>query len=79
MDFRKTALKGGFFFFSDIRYVVNRQISQDHKKGEQKMSDLVIENIRLKELMLVVNKNKPFFDEFKTFLLLMGTIQFTIL
>ncbi|EHS0311843.1 hypothetical protein KUP43_004587 [Salmonella enterica] len=36
------------------------------------MSDLVIENIRLKELMLVVNKNKPFFDEFKTFLFING-------
>lgn len=32
------------------------------------MSDLVIENIRLKELILVVNKNKPFFDEFVKFI-----------
>jgi len=29
----------------------------------------VIENIRLRELMLVVKKNKPFFDEFCSFLL----------
>lgn len=32
------------------------------------MSDLVIENLRLKELILVVNKNKPFFDEFVEFI-----------
>lgn len=32
------------------------------------MTDLVIENLRLKELILVVNKNKPFFDEFLRFL-----------
>lgn len=32
------------------------------------MTDLVIENLRLKELILVVNKNKPFFDEFVSFL-----------
>lgn len=31
------------------------------------MSELVIENLRLKELILVVNKNKPFFDEFIEF------------
>lgn len=31
------------------------------------MTDLVIENLRLKELILVVNKNKPFFDEFVEF------------
>lgn len=28
------------------------------------MTEPIIENIRLKELILVVNKNKPFFDEF---------------
>lgn len=32
------------------------------------MSKFVIENLRLKELILVVNKNKPFFDEFVGFL-----------
>lgn len=32
------------------------------------MNDLVIENLRLKELILVVNKNKPFFDEFVRFI-----------
>lgn len=32
------------------------------------MTELVIENLRLKELILVVNKNKPFFDEFIGFL-----------
>ncbi len=32
------------------------------------MTDLVIENLRLKELILVVNKNKPFFDEFVEFI-----------
>lgn len=32
------------------------------------MTDLVLENLRLKELILVVNKNKPFFDEFIGFL-----------
>ena len=32
------------------------------------MTKLVVENIRLKELLLVVNKNKPFFDEFVKFL-----------
>ncbi|VAK42459.1 hypothetical protein [Enterobacter hormaechei] len=32
------------------------------------MNGLVVENIRLKELMLVVNKNKPFFEEFKEFI-----------
>lgn len=32
------------------------------------MTDLVVENLRLKELILVVNKNKPFFDEFLGFL-----------
>lgn len=31
------------------------------------MSELVIENLRLKELILVVNKNRPFFDEFLDF------------
>ena len=31
------------------------------------LSDLVIENLRLKELILVVNKNRPFFDEFVEF------------
>lgn len=31
------------------------------------MSDLVIENLRLKELILVVNKNRPFFEEFVEF------------
>lgn len=31
------------------------------------MSELVIENLRLKELILVVNKNRPFFDEFVEF------------
>lgn len=43
------------------------------------MSDLVIENIRLKELMLVVNKNKLFLMNSKHFFLLMDTIQFTVL
>lgn len=32
------------------------------------MTDLVVENLRLKELILVVNKNRPFFDEFVSFL-----------
>lgn len=32
------------------------------------MTELVVENLRLKELILVVNKNKPFFDEFVEFL-----------
>ncbi|HAU1203950.1 hypothetical protein SCQ05_04270 [Legionella pneumophila serogroup 1] len=32
------------------------------------MTDLVVENLRLKELILVVNKNKPFFDEFIKFI-----------
>lgn len=32
------------------------------------MSELVIENLRLKELILVVNKNRPFFDEFVEFI-----------
>ncbi|MEJ1369942.1 MAG: hypothetical protein RPU35_17390 [Candidatus Sedimenticola sp. (ex Thyasira tokunagai)] len=32
------------------------------------MTELVVENLRLKELILVVNKNKPFFDEFVGFL-----------
>lgn len=32
------------------------------------MTDLVVENLRLKELILVVNKNKPFYDEFLTFI-----------
>jgi hypothetical protein len=32
------------------------------------MPDLVIDNIRLKELLLVVGKNRPFFDEFVLFL-----------
>lgn len=32
------------------------------------MTDLVVENLRLKELILVVAKNRPFFDEFKEFL-----------
>ncbi|WOX47178.1 hypothetical protein R2B70_13225 [Aeromonas sp. XH] len=32
------------------------------------MTELVVENLRLKELILVVNKNKPFFDEFLGFL-----------
>lgn len=32
------------------------------------MTDLVVENLRLKELILVVNKNKPFFDEFLGFI-----------
>lgn len=32
------------------------------------MTNLVVENLRLKELILVVNKNKPFFDEFSGFL-----------
>lgn len=32
------------------------------------MPELVIENVRLKELILVVNKNKPFFDEFVEFI-----------
>lgn len=36
------------------------------------MSELVIENLRLKELILVVNKNKPFFDEFVEFLTTYG-------
>lgn len=31
------------------------------------MSELVIENLRLKELILVVNKNRPFFEEFVEF------------
>ncbi|QQZ28354.1 hypothetical protein HMY34_06070 [Thiothrix subterranea] len=31
------------------------------------MTELVVENLRLKELILVVNKNKPFFDEFVAF------------
>lgn len=36
------------------------------------MSELVIENLRLKELILVVNKNKPFFEEFVEFIKLHG-------
>ena len=32
------------------------------------MNELVVENLRLKELILVVNKNKPFFEEFVSFL-----------
>ena len=32
------------------------------------MTDLVIENLRLKELLLVVNMNRPFFEEFLSFL-----------
>ena len=32
------------------------------------MTGLVVENLRLKELVLVVNKNKPFFDEFVCFI-----------
>lgn len=32
------------------------------------MTNLVVENIRLKELLLVVGKNRPFFDEFVKFL-----------
>lgn len=32
------------------------------------MSDFIIENLRLKELILVVNLNKPFFEEFIVFL-----------
>lgn len=32
------------------------------------MTELIVENLRLKELILVVNKNKPFFDEFLGFL-----------
>lgn len=32
------------------------------------LSEIVIENLRLKELILVVNKNKPFFDEFVGFI-----------
>ncbi len=32
------------------------------------MNELVVNNLRLKELILVVNKNKPFFDEFVAFL-----------
>lgn len=31
------------------------------------MPELVVENLRLKELILVVNKNRPFFDEFIAF------------
>lgn len=36
------------------------------------MTGVVIENIRLKELMLVVNKNKPYFDEFKQLIISYG-------
>lgn len=32
------------------------------------MTDLVVHNLRLKELLMVVSKNKPFFDEFNTFI-----------
>lgn len=32
------------------------------------MTDLVVENLRLRELVLVVTKNRPFFDEFRQFL-----------
>lgn len=32
------------------------------------MTELVVENLRLKDLILVVNKNKPFYDEFLGFL-----------
>jgi len=32
------------------------------------MTKLVVENLRLKELILVVNKNKAFYDEFLTFI-----------
>jgi len=31
------------------------------------MTDFVIENLRLKELLLVVEKNKPFYLEFQNF------------
>lgn len=36
------------------------------------MTELVVENLRLKELILVVNKNRPFFDEFVEFVKLHG-------
>ena len=39
------------------------------------MAGVVIENIRLKELMLVVNKNKPFFDKFANFITSQGYIK----
>jgi hypothetical protein len=32
------------------------------------LTELVVENLRLKELILVVNKNKPFYDEFLIFI-----------
>jgi len=36
------------------------------------LSELVVENLRLKELLVVVNLNKPFFEEFVTFIKAQG-------
>ena len=38
--------------------------------------DLVIENIRMKELVIVVNQNQGFFDEF---LLFLTAVRLTVL
>ena len=39
---------------------------------EKKISEFIVDNLRLQELAIIVDKNKPFYDAFLTFLKTFG-------